>query len=493
MSWLPRLRADVSVDDEGSRASLFDGALQRRTPIGRVTRALVARLRGELALEALLDEVARETGEERREVEGALRSLLLLNLIDDAGSGIVARVRAAATADLPEPRVRASARFGCVGSGQCCHVFRPGPLSDDDLDRLAEATPALQAAFHDLPDASWVEDRPGGRYLRRVDGRCLFLRPDRRCGVHAAAGRTLKPDACRMFPFDAVRTIDDLRVFDVSQCSAFATTALEGPTHAQQLADVSALLPRRPPLFHPTVLAGPGVPCDYGHVLPLEERMQELVEGSEGGGLVPRIAALARAFGARLQHTPLAAGQPDAHVRASLARDPEELPPPSTVEAALAIAEVCAALEAAAWSGEEREAPLAAPFVEMLGSLRSLAAARAGLADGPLPDVLLAAQRLPVPLDAALVESLRNRLFGRRLLVRGRLQAGILRLALVCLLTRVGARVRAAAAGRGAVDVGDVSAAHWIASLALARPAIEAALTGVEQHAWVVAAATALD
>ena len=76
----------------------------------------------------------------------------------------------------------------------------------------------------------------------------MFLLPDRLCGVHAVAGRDAKPEACKLFPFDLVRTIDGLRVFDVSQCSAFAVTSQQGEAHADYAAEVRSLAPAEPRL-----------------------------------------------------------------------------------------------------------------------------------------------------------------------------------------------------------------------------------------------------
>ncbi len=516
-TWRPRLRSDVEVvrDDAGQATALLDPPLGRRIPVGRLTAALVDlfehrhedRLDGEDCA-ALIAAAGEATGARSEEVEEALRTLLLLNLFEGAGAQGVARLRAIAAGDEDlTPQVLPDARFGCRGSGQCCHVFRPGPLSDEDLAALAAATPALQEALPDLPATPWTEEREGRgeggsgerwRYLRRRAGRCLFLRPDGRCGVHAVAGPAAKPAFCRLFPFDVVRTVRGVRLFDVTHCSSQAEAAQQGPAHAEHAADLAPLLPRRPRLFHPLVLLDGGQPCDYLHLLPLEDRLLERAEerGPAPGAQLRALAALARSYAAALAACPLDPAAPEAATAAALARDrageTPPLPAAAPEAAARAIAAVMDALIAAAEAEGERDAPLAAAFVDAAGAARSLAAEAAGLAAGPLPAALRRAAALPIDAGAAAAlwrSSLLNRLFGSRLLVAGRLRAGVLRVACLFLLTGVAARLRAAVGGASRVEARHLSEGHWLSSLALARPQVARALLAVEHHVWVVAAA----
>jgi Fe-S-cluster containining protein len=500
-AWHPRLRPDLQREHAAGRLLLVDPVFDRRIPVGPLSAALVERLDGSQSLPVLIDSTAAATSESTAEVRSALRSLLLLGLLDGANDFALAEARADSA--LPT-RTLPRARFGCLASGQCCHVYRPGPLTDDDAARLEAHAEALREAYPDLPPGPWIARHTGDdggthRYLERADGRCVFLLPDRRCGVHAVAGREAKPEACRLFPFDAVRTLDGLRVFDVSQCSAFATTSRAGDPHASYAPEVVDLSPVRPRLFHPLVSLDAALPCDYAPVQALESRLLELANEPTATRM-PRSAALAHAFVDALRECPLAPGEPTATVHALLAADRDR--PHAPVEAdpsqwALAVDAVADALEGAATSGEEPDAPLIESFRETVAVLRGVAAQRAGLADGPLPELVQRA--LALPLDTALVDevlsaSLRNRLFGAQLLIQGHLRAGILRLALHELLTLSAARVRAAAEGAERVREEDLSAGHWIASLGLARPKLAAALLTVQDQAWTVAAcpATAL-
>ncbi|MGE0710335.1 MAG: YkgJ family cysteine cluster protein [Planctomycetota bacterium] len=495
--WRPRLREEVSLEraEDGRVVAIVDPLLARRLPAGPLTASLAARLAEGGATVAEL--VADAAGRPCREREGALRVLLLLNLIEGAGDEVRAAVRAAQAEEAPAPRTLPQARFGCLASGQCCQVYRPGPLTEADLARLAAAGPALRVAFPELPPEPWTEERPGDdgavwTYLRRVEGRCVFLRPERRCGVHAVAGREQKPEACRLFPFDAVRTIAGLAVYDVSQCSAFAEAALAGPAHVDAAPEVAALL--RPALHHPLVALGPA-PADYGHVAPLVARCLELARERELGERLRACAAAAREHAAALAACPLVPGEPQATAAACAARPVEPLPVAAADAAALALVATGDALGRALAREDEGEAPLAEVFREELAAATALLADRAGLAADPLPPALLRARDLPLDraaADAALRASLQNRLFGAKLLVAGSLRAGILRLALVELATLAGARVDAAVEGAARVEARHLSAGHWAVSLALARPRVAAALLEVEAHAWTLAAAVPL-
>jgi uncharacterized protein len=74
------------------------------------------------------------------------------------------------------------ARFGCRMCGNCCR-FRVTPLTSEDVKRL-------EAAGH----ADFFRTA-GELMLRRVNGRCVFLKDDR-CTVH-----DVRPQVCRDFPF----------------------------------------------------------------------------------------------------------------------------------------------------------------------------------------------------------------------------------------------------------------------------------------------------
>ena len=91
MSWRPRLRSEVTLEERGLR----DATLGRLLPAGRLTRGLAARLDGARDLPQLRAEVSAETGEPASEVEGALRvGLRLVESSPEAHGPRVARENA---------------------------------------------------------------------------------------------------------------------------------------------------------------------------------------------------------------------------------------------------------------------------------------------------------------------------------------------------------------------------------------------------------------
>lgn len=107
-------------------------------------------------------------------------------------------------------------RFDCLMCGRSCEGHTIGPLSPEraeqiarDHARLARDIPAL-AAHAPLR----VLEQHGERIvaLNVVDGRCVFLDPDKRCLLHAHLGPDAKPSICQRFPLQAVSTEDAIRV-----------------------------------------------------------------------------------------------------------------------------------------------------------------------------------------------------------------------------------------------------------------------------------------
>jgi Fe-S-cluster containining protein len=74
-------------------------------------------------------------------------------------------------------------KFECVCCGNCCR-FRVTPLKRKDVERLEKAG---YTGFH--------RHVKGELSMRRVNGRCIFLRDDK-CTVYEH-----RPQVCRDFPF----------------------------------------------------------------------------------------------------------------------------------------------------------------------------------------------------------------------------------------------------------------------------------------------------
>lgn len=499
-----KLRDGVRIEREGERAFLVDPAWARRVPLGRLSEALAQALVEEQDPAQLCPALAAELATSTAELESALRALLLLGTLAGAASEALAAAAARARGGLKPPsRVLPRARFGCQSSGQCCRIFRPGPLGPEDLAGLERARPALEASFPERflhLDGEWVEDLAGTGeaprlYLRREEGQCVFLLEDHRCAIHASAGFELKPEPCRAFPFDAVRTLhggeDRLRVFEVGQCSAQLRATESGPSHAETAPATHALAPERPQLFHPLALLGGGLPADYAQLWPLEERLGALQEeGLPLAERVPRALALAAAYVSGLANCPLETDGPARAAAEVLTRDERGQTPaleaPDPAEEAAAWTAISASLSAALAGPVEREAPLADALSEALALAEAEALLRAGLLEEPPPLITrLAACALPEARAAALLSRVwRTRLFGARLLVAGQLEAGLLRLVLIERLTLIGARARAAARGEAEASEADLEATHWAAATVLDREGLRPALIEAGHLVW---------
>ncbi|MBI4956063.1 MAG: YkgJ family cysteine cluster protein [Myxococcales bacterium] len=104
--------------------------------------------------------------------------------------------------------VRPGARFACSGSGFCCRdLHRLGPLSLDDVARLARLAPGAV-----------VDDADGhGPKLRIVDGHCSLL-DGSACSLHREHGAIAKPSICRRFPLGLWATPLGGRVVTSHRC-----------------------------------------------------------------------------------------------------------------------------------------------------------------------------------------------------------------------------------------------------------------------------------
>ena len=154
----------------------------------------------------------------------------------------------------------ADARWSCSQCGFCCTFVTLGPVEPQIIAGLK-----ARAVERDwAPAASgWHETRGGEAYLRRVDGGCVFLRPDKRCAVHDLYGAEAKPGFCRAFPLHAVETRESVSVVVRADCSGVHETLKSGQPLTEQ---VEALLALESPRarFEPgrvEVLPGVSVPA----------------------------------------------------------------------------------------------------------------------------------------------------------------------------------------------------------------------------------------
>jgi Fe-S-cluster containining protein len=486
MSWSPTLRKEIEVKprEEGG-LHLYDPVTDRQIDITAPSAALVERLDGVTPLGTVLDELV-AGGQSAERLDRTLRTLQALTFLTGSGERIVARLSAIRGGEPIPHSVLAGARFECQGSGQCCQNYVFGPLTDEDIARIEALD--IQGAFPGIgPGPYWgTRERKDGRverYLLSPDDRCLFLQDDHRCGLHAKFGADSKPGLCRMYPLEQYATVDGIRLYDKGSCATFATSARSGPTLAEQLPKLLPLLADRHGLYHPIVQLEEGLPLDYGYWLGFADLAMRHVDRGEASApaALSAIAAGARRFAQRLEAYPLGPGEPDATLLALVGEAPSSWLPaaPDLREAGAKLRGLCGDLLEVLASGIHARvnAPggrwWSARLVREATQVVHLAqGAAARLAD---PELVLDAYYAEVAsvttddpsVDEVLRLSLRQQLFGSRMLVDNRVDAGMLRLALIQILATTGARMLAVGEGRKTYRAADLSYAHMLATRTL--------------------------
>lgn len=158
-----------------------------------------------------------------RAVLGALRAEDLL--VENAHEGLEASststaasgpTREAAPIDRPLVRLP-DYLFHCSGSGHCCRQYASIALTREDLTRARRA--GLAGGDSDRVVLPLHGSHFGGRLaMTLVDGQCLQLDADRRCGLHARGGADAKPTACSAYPAMLVDDGVDVRVTPGLEC-----------------------------------------------------------------------------------------------------------------------------------------------------------------------------------------------------------------------------------------------------------------------------------
>src|SRR5204862_1198741 len=97
-------------------------------------------------------------------------------------------------------------------------------------------------------------------FLKTRDEACVFLLPDKRCGIHAHFGAAAKPRVCRLFPVHPVLTIEGLKLGDGGECTTYAVSARAGELFSEDLPRIMELVPENLMLVHPIVQIGASTP-----------------------------------------------------------------------------------------------------------------------------------------------------------------------------------------------------------------------------------------
>ena len=171
-------------------------------------------------------------------------------------------------------RVREGARFTCHGDGLCCtNVHSFGPLTEDEialLDNISEGLVMIREG-----DPVIVEKENGG---------CVFLGAGG-CELHARLGPSVKPEACRQFPYRLVATPTGTRVATEHRCPC-RTMGDRAPVDAEDARAACSLdKPDRVVTF--------ALPIDEGEVVDLptweaiEPEVLAAIASGEGLGVAP--------------------------------------------------------------------------------------------------------------------------------------------------------------------------------------------------------------
>jgi len=142
-------------------------------------------------------------------------------------------------------------KWACRGCAACCSSgFELGPVEDEVIDDLTAS--GITELWPAAAEAPWHHQRPGpdGRpltFLRQRGGRCIFLRDDDLCAVHALLGADRKPGFCREFPYHFVEEPRGWVAVIRPTCGGLHDSHRDGPAITPaDLADAQAL-----PRVHP--------------------------------------------------------------------------------------------------------------------------------------------------------------------------------------------------------------------------------------------------
>ncbi len=138
---------------------------------------------------------------------------------------------------------RAGFGFRCGGAGHCCSQYGSYVLTEREHGLAQALLPDVAAAT----PLSGV--RRGKLALPLVDGACVALTSQRRCGLEEVGGLTAKPRGCRTYParfvFDGERVVAGVWV----ECECVITSVAEGATEplvgGERVADLAPGTPIR--------------------------------------------------------------------------------------------------------------------------------------------------------------------------------------------------------------------------------------------------------
>ncbi len=126
-------------------------------------------------------------------------------------------------------------RYECRGCAACCKGYGIGvDVVAGELVQLVTKRPEV---------AAFVRKRGDTMTVFNPRDRCWFLEDDGMCRVEREDGRSAKPAACRLFPFNRMFRGGTLLVIDYNSvlCPLQVAPAGEGIAHADVLAEIDAV------------------------------------------------------------------------------------------------------------------------------------------------------------------------------------------------------------------------------------------------------------
>lgn len=124
-------------------------------------------------------------------------------------------------------------RLMCDGQGSCCRLYATIMFRPRE-EAVARALLPLVLEAGDHPERAFVplagSSPCGASSVGFVDGRCVYLEHDGRCGLHAAGGSQGKPLGCRTFPALYVDDGQTVRVSPAVECACVLASVGPGST-----------------------------------------------------------------------------------------------------------------------------------------------------------------------------------------------------------------------------------------------------------------------
>lgn len=177
-------------------------------------------------------------------------------------------------------------RWQCNGCAKCCSSgLAIGPVEPEIVNGLRDG--GIEETW---PPArsGWLEEREAADgsqhfFFQLRQGRCVFLRDDNLCAIHALMGAKAKPGFCREFPYHFVEDVKGVTAVVRPACGSFFEGFQRDDEVGPELEDVHRL-PRVTPhrRWSPSqVVVLPGKAIDAASWLRVEEALLERLHARE--------------------------------------------------------------------------------------------------------------------------------------------------------------------------------------------------------------------